>query len=95
MKSWKYEKDASTGEVYAVYHSVPIFKEHTGSDGTKYTQELLEDIADNNNDRIEETGDYCPIVGWHTPSDNDPSKDPPIIGFAENCLLYTSPSPRD
>ena len=84
MKSWKYEKDASTGEVYAVYHSVPIFKEHTGSDGTKYTQELLEDIADNNNDRIEETGDYCPIVGWHTPSDNDPSKDPPIIGFAEN-----------
>ena len=84
MKSWKYEKDASTGEVFAVYHSVPIFKEHTGSDGTKYTQELLEDIADNNNDRIEETGDYCPIVGWHTPSDNDPSKDPPIIGFAEN-----------
>ena len=84
MKSWKYEKDTSTGEVYAVYHSVPIFKEHTGSDGTKYTQELLEDIADNNNDRIEETGDYCPIVGWHTPSDNDPSKDPPIIGFAEN-----------
>ena len=84
MKSWKYEKDASTGEVFAVYHSVPIFKEHTGSDGTKYTQDLLEDIADNNNDRIEETGDYCPIVGWHTPSDNDPSKDPPIIGFAEN-----------
>jgi hypothetical protein len=84
MKSWKYEKDTSTGEVYAVYHSVPIFKEHTGSDGTKYTQELLEAIADNNNDRIEETGDYCPIVGWHTPSDNDPSKDPPIIGFAEN-----------
>jgi len=84
MKSWKYEKDTSTGEVYAVYHSVPIFKEHTGSDGTEYTQELLQHIADNNNDRIEETGDYCPIVGWHTPSDNDPSKDPPIIGFAEN-----------
>ena len=67
MKSWKYEKDASTGEVYAVYHSVPIFKEHTGSDGTKYTQELLEDIADNNNDRIEETVDYCPLRPLHTP----------------------------
>ncbi len=84
MKSWKYEKDSKTGEIFAVYHSVPIFKEHTGSDGTEYTKQLLEDIAENNNDRIEETGDYCPIVGWHTPSDNDPSKDPPIIGFAEN-----------
>lgn len=83
MARFKYEKDED-GNEWAVYDNVPIFKEHVGSDGTVYDKKLLQCIADNNNERVEDTGDYCPIVGWHTPADNDPAKDPPIIGYADS-----------
>ena len=81
-----YEKDEESGEEFVVYPAVPIFDEHEGEDGTVYDREVLAHIAQNNNDRIEDTDDLCPIVGWHTPQedDYDPDKDPPIIGWAEN-----------
>lgn len=70
------------GREYAVFEAVPIFDEHTGDDGVKYDARLLGRIAKNNNERIEDTGDYVPIVSHHTPEDKDPSKQPEILGFA-------------
>lgn len=86
MGKFFYEKDEESGEEFVVYPSIPIFDEHEGEDGTVYDREVLAHIAQNNNDRIEDTDDLCPIVGWHTPQedDYDPDKDPPIIGWAEN-----------
>ena len=85
MGKFFYEKDEESGEEFVVYPSVPIFDEHEGEDGTVYDREVLAHIAQNNNDRIEDTNDLCPIVGWHTPQEDeyDPDKDPPIIGWAE------------
>ena len=77
-----YEQDHN-GELYAVFPRVPVFDEHEGRDGTKYDRELLGKIADNCNMRTADTGDKCPIVGWHTPEDKDPHKMPPVIGWAE------------
>lgn len=81
MTAYRYEKD-DMGREYAVFDSVPIFDEHTGDDGVKYDARLLGRIAKNNNERIEDTGDYVPIVSHHTPEDKDPSKQPEILGFA-------------
>lgn len=78
-----YEQD-SNGEVYAVFPSVPVFDEHEGRDGTVYDRPLLAKIASNCNMRTADTGDKCPIVGWHTPEDKDPHKMPPVIGWAED-----------
>ena len=85
MGKFFYEKDEESGEEFVVYPSVPIFDEHEGEDGTVYDREVLAHIAQNNNDRIEDTNDLCPIGGWHTPQEDeyDPDKDPPIIGWAE------------
>lgn len=47
---------------------VGVFKEHTGPDGVEYDRELLERIAENCNDRIEATGDFCPACENHTPT---------------------------
>ena len=77
-----YEQD-NNGEVYAVFPSVPVFDEHEGRDGTVYDRDLLSKIAQNCNLRTADTGDKCPIVGWHTPEDKDPHKMPPVIGWAE------------
>ena len=80
-KSYRYEKD-EMGREYAVFDNVPIFDEHKGDDGVVYDARLLGRIAKNNNERIEDTGDYVPIVSHHTPEDKDPSKQPEILGFA-------------
>jgi hypothetical protein len=60
---------------------VPLFDEHTGDDGVVYDKRLLTQIAENNNTRIRDSGDYCPIVILHT---DDPAvdEDPPVIGMA-------------
>lgn len=76
------EIDPADGQEYYVYDEVPVFDEHEDDEGVVYDKKLLEKIASNNNSRIEDTGDYCPIVEWHTPEDKDPEKDPPIAGFA-------------
>ena len=67
---------------FEVLHDVPLFDEHIGEDGVYYDEGLLRRIAQNNNDRINDTGDYVPIAGWHTDEENDPEKDPPVVGYA-------------
>lgn len=66
---------------------VAVLDEHllTDEEGKpieQLTPEILQRIADNNNKRIKDTGDYCPIVIGHT-KDGDHEKDQPeVIGFA-------------
>lgn len=86
-------RDEQTGEEYVVWHNVPLFDEHEvvedwgDEDNPKkvkvqYDQRLLRLIAENNNSRINDTGDFVPIVKHHTADDEDPSKDPDVFGFA-------------
>ena len=71
------------GDEYIVYRNVPVFDEHQGDDGVFWGKQLLQCIAQNNNDRIEDTGDWCPIVVGHTPDPDDDGKgQPEIIGYA-------------
>lgn len=73
---------------YVVFYNVPIFDEHTGEDGITYDRRLLECIAANNNRRIQDTGDWCPLVIGHTADPDDftangqKPPDPPVVGFA-------------
>lgn len=66
---------------YEVFRDVPIFDEHTGDDGVTYDKRRLQCIADNNNFRINDTNDWCPIVAGHTPGE-DGAQQPPIVGYA-------------
>jgi hypothetical protein len=68
---------------FEVFTNVPVFDEHIGDDGVVYDKRILACIAQNNNDRIEDTGDYTPISAGHTPDRDKPdAKQPEIIGFA-------------
>jgi hypothetical protein len=61
---------------------LPIFDEHVGDDGVRYDGQLLGQIAANNNSRIDDTGDFAPVVEWHTQDDGSPDEDPPVVGLA-------------
>lgn len=67
---------------FEVFENLPVFDEHEGDDGVVYDKNLLQRIADNNNHRIEDTGDWCPIVAGHTPDADHPGEQPDIIGWA-------------
>jgi len=67
---------------FVVIDGVPIFDAHVGDDGTEYDERLLAQIAENNNRRIRDTGDFCPLVIGHTPEDPSSDKDPPLVGMA-------------
>ena len=56
---------------------IPVFKEHERN-GVVFDAEAMDDIADENNLRIADTGDYVPIVLRH----NEDGKDSKLVGFA-------------
>lgn len=62
-----------------VSQSVPVFAEHE-RDGEVYGQQELQWIAANQNRRIEDTGDYVPIIIRHNPVDG--GDDRPVVGYA-------------
>jgi len=70
------------GQVWHEIDDVPIFDEHVDENETHYDRTLLQSIANNNNNRIQDTGDWCPIVEHHTSDDRDPKKEPKIVGYA-------------
>lgn len=79
-----YGKPTAEGD-FVVFEAVPVFDEHIGEDGVHYDADLLKKIADNNNRRIRDTGDYCAVVVGHTVDRNDKKpgeSDPPVIGLA-------------
>lgn len=68
-----------------VFDNVAVFDEHTGEDdGVVYDRRTLEAIAANCNRRIDDTGDWCPIVIGHTSygEEGGTPHDPPVVGFA-------------
>ena len=79
----KHESIVEDGDEYTIFRNVPVFDEHEGDDGVFWDRNLLQCIATNNNDRIEDTGDWCPIIVGHTPDPDDDNKsDNEIIGYA-------------
>lgn len=73
--------ESETEGDYEIFRNVPVFDEHTGDDGVVYDKQRLQKIADNNNRRIDDTGDWCPLVPGHTP-DEPGQEQPEIIGYA-------------
>jgi hypothetical protein len=66
---------------YELFRDVPVFDEHVGDDGVPYDKRRLQCICDNNNHRINDTGDFCPLVVGHTPGESG-GEQPPVVGFA-------------
>lgn len=67
---------------FVVFDDVAVFDAHTGDDGVVYDDKLLAAIAENNNRRIRDTGDFVPLVIGHTPENPDSDRDPPVVGMA-------------
>lgn len=65
---------------FVVMRDVPVWKEHTNRDGVPFGPRELRQVCDRCNERIEDTGDFCPVVLRHTTDDGD--RDPQVIGFA-------------
>lgn len=80
MQQGDFEVEEKDGWVYA--RNIPLFDEHE-RDGTTYDEARLTKIASNNNKRITDTGDMCPIVAGHQPDDK-PEDEIPILGWASN-----------
>ncbi len=70
---------------YEIYENVPVFVEHTrvlkSGRELQFGRPELELLAARSNRRIEETGDFVPVVVGHTNSDPK-GPDPPKIGWA-------------
>ena len=69
--------------------NVACFDEHDGQEeglDIDFTPEVLSQIVDACNQRIQDTGDLVPVTDRHTSDDsNDP--EPEILGFAQNFRL--------
>ena len=70
---------------YAVFENVPVFVEHQralkNGRTLQFGKRELELVANRSNRRIEETGDFAPVVIGHTSSESSAAK-PPKIGWA-------------
>lgn len=70
---------------YEVYKNVPVFVEHTrtlkSGRELRFGRDELEALAKRSNRRIDETGDFAPVVVGHT-SPDPAAPDPPKIGWA-------------
>ena len=74
---------------YVVARHVAVLDEHpmsSGPDGTPTYcgPKELQQIADNNNKRVHETGDACPIVIGHTVDGKPEKAQPEVVGYATN-----------
>lgn len=58
----------------------PYFKEHTNREGVEFDRSAMERIIARCNERIEDSGDYAPLVLQHT-RDNDPNFHPEYAGL--------------
>lgn len=81
-----------SGDEYVVAKRVPTLDEHvmspSGGEPARYCgPEELQLIADNNNRRVDQTGDATPIVVGHTTDGKDEEDQPEIVGFATNFTV--------
>ena len=73
-----------------LFTDMPLFDEHSvverGRAGEErridYSKDVLNSIANNQNARIRDTGDFTPLILHHTPDKGEPSKANPILGYA-------------
>lgn len=69
---------------FVVYDDVPVWKEHVNhrdfGQPVPFDCEAMERVCRRSNERIEETGDYAPIVIRHTKDDG--TFEPKVVGFA-------------
>ena len=77
---------------FIVRANVPILDEHElfDDDGkliATIDEEKLRRIVENNNRRVEETGDEVPIVIGHTDDYSPEEKQPEIVGYARDFVL--------
>lgn len=83
---------------YELYENVPVFIEHTRTlkSGRTLTfgRKELESVVARSNQRIDETGDFAPVVIGHTSDDPDAPK-PPKIGWAGPFRLGWLSDKRD
>lgn len=80
-------RDLPGKKEYVVITDVPVLDEHrlTGdgeNDEEWIGPERLQEIANNNNKRIRETGDAAPITIGHTKDGANESSQPPVVGYA-------------
>lgn len=86
-------RDGPPRKQYRVVQDVPVFAEHymepDGEDPGEYLgPDKLQVIAQNNNRRVEETGDATPITIGHTKDGLDENKQPKVVGFATNFRVH-------
>lgn len=58
----------------------PYFKEHIDRNGVPFDRAAMQRICDRCNERIDETGDYAPLVLQHT-RDDEPEFQPEYVGL--------------
>jgi hypothetical protein len=71
---------------YQVVEGVPVFDAHDGKEeglDIQFDAEVLKQIVEQNNSRIEDTGDLIPVTDGHTSEDHQPD----ILGYAYNFTL--------
>lgn len=74
---------------FETLEGVPVFDEHDGDVENldiDFTPEVLQQIIDACNKRIEDTGDRVPVTDRHT-SDDPSGPEPDVLGFASNFRL--------
>lgn len=81
MVSLPTQMESETDGDYELFRDIALFDEHIGDDGVVYDEELLKHIRDNGNFRIDDTGDWCPLIAGHTP-DEPGQEQPEILGWA-------------
>lgn len=76
---------------YIVLHDVPILDEHAAPERQppfdRLNEQLLHEICERNNRRMEDTGDEIPIVASHTIKGAPADEQPPIVGYAKNLYV--------
>lgn len=69
---------------FVIVDNVPVFDQHD-----EYDEAILQKIVDNNNRRIADTSDACPLVIGHTDPDLPEDQQPEVVGYATNFRLST------
>ena len=80
--------DFSDPSKWVIQRNVPVLDEHELTDEQGRPEgfvdaKILQEIAENNNRRIAETGDAAPLIVGHT-EDGVNAKERPVVGFAIN-----------
>lgn len=77
---------------FVIKHDVPILDEHDLVDNDNnvvfsLTPKILQQIAENNNRRVDETGDETPIIVGHTKDEAAEDAQPEIVGWARHFTV--------